>query len=562
MRRRPVLRFRLALVPLGAAALLGPGAAVAAALSAPLVRGPTGPVATPPSFTVVADPTDGKAAMLVAYCLAPCEDPAAVRVLSGPSPLTTGPLPPDEQPLDGDYFVVASATDGTTTGPATTVTFTLDRTAPGPPTLTAGPAAFTNGSTPAFAWSGDPSEGVSHHWQITSGADPADPEATVVQSGDVTAPTATAKPLKDGVYAFQVRSTDAVGNRGPLSAPAVFTVDTAPPAAPQVTSAPPGPDQLTPTFTWATGAPAGADTFRWEILAGDVTVQGPTPVTELSATPGAPLIPGAYAFRLVEIDPAGNVSEPATLSFTISLSRPAPANVTGLVLTPGIGQIGLTWSLADGVGVVALRVVRRADGSPTGPGDPLATVTELAPDARSYVDVGLTGDTRYFYALYARDAAGTFSPVAATGNVLAQAPVAATQTTPTPPGPATPPTDTPSTGTGQRPATLNPRRMLPTAGATLRVMRPLLRWRGRPGGVVLYNLQIFDAQGRKLLKAFPRTERYQVPRGVLKPGKRYFWRVWPWFGPARKFSRQPLGISYFQVSRPRPAVSASRRSPR
>jgi hypothetical protein len=246
-----------------------------------------------------------------------------------------------------------------------------------------------------------------------------------------------------------------------------------------------------------------------------------------------------------------------TQDFAIALSRSAPDSVTGLVLTPGVGQVGLTWALATTPGLASIRVVRRSDGSPTGPLDPLAAGTDLAPDARAYVDVGLTGDTRYFYAVYARDLAGGFSPVAATGNVIAQAapPVTGAGLGPTAPGPTTLPTG-PEPG-GQRPVTLNPKRLQPLAGATLTVGRPMLRWKGRPGGVVLYNLQIFDAKGRKLLKAFPRGERFHVPTGVLKPGKRYFWRVWPWFGPIKKFSSKPLGISYFQVATARKLAAAA-----
>ena len=129
--RRPTLRYPLAPVAIAAAAALGPGAAVAAALNAPQIKGPTGLVGSPPSYQVAADPADGKVGVVVTYCLSPCSDPAMFRVLSGPTPLQTGALPPDSPPADGQYFVVASETDGTTTGPAATVTFTLDTTAPG-----------------------------------------------------------------------------------------------------------------------------------------------------------------------------------------------------------------------------------------------------------------------------------------------------------------------------------------------------------------------------------------------------------------------------------------------
>jgi len=557
--RRPTLKYLLALAALAAAAALGPDAAVAVALNAPTIKGPTGLVATAPSYTVTADPADGKVGVVVTYCLAPCSDASAFRVISGPSPLQTGVLPPDSPPADGQYFVVASVTDGTSTGPAATVTFTLDTTPPAPPVVNAGPPPVTNMTTPTIAWTPDPSPGTTYSWELRSGTDPADPKSAVVQSADTSTPSVTLKALKDGTYNFRVRATDSVGNKGVFSPPGVFTVDTVKPAPPQITSPPPGPDQLTPTFTWTTGSTPGTDTFQWSILQNGAVVQGPTTVGALTATPLTPLSLGAYTFRLVELDPAQNVSDPATQDFTVSLSKTAPDSITGLVLTPGVGQVGLTWALDQTTGIAAIHIVRRSDASPTGPADPAATATDLPPEARSYVDPGLTGGARYYYAVYARDIAGAYSPVAATGNVVAQA-------APPPPPPVTgaggpqqtpepPATQNPG---GPKPVTLNPKRLLPRAGATLTVQRPMLRWTGRPGGVVLYNLQIFDAKGRKLLKAFPSGERFHVPKNVLKPGKRYFWRIWPWFGPIKKFSAKPLGISYFQVAGAKTIAAAAR----
>src|SRR5437899_79574 len=198
-------------------------------------------------------------------------------------------------------------------------------------------------------------------------------------------------------------------------------------------------------------------------------------------------------------------------------------------------------------------------------------MAEVAPDAGAYIDPGLSPGTRYYYAVYARNAAGVFSGVAATGNAVPAAPpptpVAAGQTVPpgavTTPGPqvlpvTAPPTSTP-TKPSPRPLTVNARLLRPSAGAALRVRTPLLRWRGRPGGTVLFNLQIFDAKGKKVFKAFPRGQSFRVPAGVLKPGKRYFWRVWAWFGPVRKFSPRPLGVSYFEFKAPRIAAGKARK---
>jgi len=77
--------------------------------------------------------------------------------------------------------------------------------------------------------------------------------------------------------------------------------------------------------------------------------------------------------------------------------------------------------------------------------------------------------------------------------------------------------------------------------------------RPRSGSAALYNVQVFHiVPGRyvKVLSAFPRTTRLVIPRGRLKPGQRYAWRVWPYLGRTRGYTRAPMGVSWF-TTRPR-----------
>ena len=79
------------------------------------------------------------------------------------------------------------------------------------------------------------------------------------------------------------------------------------------------------------------------------------------------------------------------------------------------------------------------------------------------------------------------------------------------------------------PKTLNATLLTPKAGAKIRDLTPTLRWKKRPKGAQIFNLQIFQGT-HKVLSRFPTGLSYTVPAGVLKPGKQYIWRVWPYFG--------------------------------
>jgi hypothetical protein len=102
-----------------------------------------------------------------------------------------------------------------------------------------------------------------------------------------------------------------------------------------------------------------------------------------------------------------------------------------------------------------------------------------------------------------------------------------------------------------RPVTIDARRLRPRAGAVLTSRRPVLRWPA-PHGVGVYNVQIFRLRATsvtKVLSAFPRLNRMRVPPRRLAYGHRYVWRVWPYL--ERGYPKRPLGLSFFDVRRPR-----------
>ncbi len=92
-------------------------------------------------------------------------------------------------------------------------------------------------------------------------------------------------------------------------------------------------------------------------------------------------------------------------------------------------------------------------------------------------------------------------------------------------------------------------RLHPGAGATVTRARPLLAW-GRVPRAALYNVQVFRVRGTTLTKVasvFPRGNRTRV--AGLRFGRRYAWRVWPYVRRSG-YTREPLGLSYFDLTRP------------
>lgn len=165
-----------------------------------------------------------------------------------------------------------------------------------------------------------------------------------------------------------------------------------------------------------------------------------------------------------------------------------------------------------------------------------------------------------------RDGAGNVSPVSRLPLVVEPAPAIALA--PPPAAPLVAPSAAPPTALARKALRLparNPARLRPGRAATVRAVRPLLRWRKGPAGTSFYNVQLFrvrpapagtataSAVGlRKIASVFPRTTRVR-PRALARGGC-YVWRVWPY--RAGRYTPSPLGVSHFCVSRvtaPRPA---------
>ena len=193
----------------------------------------------------------------------------------------------------------------------------IDPLAPPAPTITGGPSGSTNVAAPTFSWNGDQ---PSFTWDVTAAG-----EDAPAQSGTGPATQVALKPLSDGAYTFRVSQ---VSPFSVVSAEATrsLEVDTVAPPAPIITRRPTFPTVGPAVFSWSTEAGSFG---RWSVLGGGgATLRGPSDAPTGNVTLTG-LANGAFDFRLVAIDPAGNVSQnisdPFAITGAATTGRPAPS---------------------------------------------------------------------------------------------------------------------------------------------------------------------------------------------------------------------------------------------
>ena len=219
--------------------------------------------------------------------------------------------------IDGTYTFRVKATDaGGLEGPEGTSTYTLDRSPPAAPTITAGPSGPTNGASPTWSFTAEAATATT--CRIERGA-------TVVSDWGPCAGSRnydlSAQP--DGTYTFRVRATDAASNTGADTTRSI-DLDRSAPAAPMISGWPSGASsdpQPAVTFSWEAGATAQCQIER------DGTVIQAYSGCASPATYNFTSEPdGVYTFRVRAVDAAGNVG--AVTSGTYELDRVAPPSPT------------------------------------------------------------------------------------------------------------------------------------------------------------------------------------------------------------------------------------------
>lgn len=279
--------------------------------SAPVVSGPTGPTSdNTPSIVISGGGED------VTYeCMIDGGTYVAV-----PAGYTTPQL------TDGDHAITCRAIDQAgNASDGTSITVTIDTTAPGALTLT-GPSGATNDNTPTYTITGGGS-GVTYQCKVDGGS-----------YANVTSPYTTST-LTDGNHTITCRGVDAAGNVGPETSKSV-TVDTVAPGSVTVS----GPSGLsndnTPTYT-ITGGGTGV-TYQCKVDGGAyANVTSPYTTTALGE--------GPHTVSCRAVDAAGNTGAATTVSVTVDTVGPAITIADGAAKWDGTHSFTLSAGGESGV---------------------------------------------------------------------------------------------------------------------------------------------------------------------------------------------------------------------
>jgi hypothetical protein len=302
-----------------------------------------------------------------------------------------------------------------------------------------------------------------------------------------------------------------------------FTLRTATPPTtpPSILAGPAGPtNQTGPVFNWG-GTRANS---VWTLLGGDGAAVRTGEVGSGSGSAQLTALgDGSYTFRVLQRSSQGAESPAATRGFTVDSQSPAILLITAVPKFPTLNASPtFAWAGVEPGAKVAWQVIGVGGNTVRGP---VVTTTGSA-------RVGPLPKGSFLFQIRQTDVAG--NPSEWRSEPFAVAPGATV------------------TG-GPRLPSHNARALTPPLGARISTGRPLLRWKASPKAR-LYNLQIFRivARGRlaKVRSVFPRGNRFRLSeRRKLPRGSCYVWRIWPYLG--RSFTKNPLGVSNFCVTKPR-----------
>lgn len=224
--------------------------------------------------------------------------------------------------------VNAAARDvaGNVSGRSPTTSFSLDVTAPVPPSLTA-PASMAVVGTATPTVQGTTEPGATVH-VFVDGASTPSCQAISTVSGAFSCQVTTS--LSDGPHSVTARSRDAAGNDSALSNPVSFTVASAAPPAPVITT-PADQSTLRASRPGFSGTSAGATQVRVIVdgAAAPACVALPAGDGAWACTATDALAEGPHTAVAIAVGASANQSPPsASTRFTIDSSPPAAPVIT------------------------------------------------------------------------------------------------------------------------------------------------------------------------------------------------------------------------------------------
>ncbi|HEX8704183.1 MAG TPA: Ig-like domain-containing protein, partial [Myxococcaceae bacterium] len=304
---------------------------------------------------------------------------------------------------DGPHSVRATATDaaGNTSANSNTNTFTVDTLAPAAPVVQTPPnGSTTNDNTPTYTGTAEPGSMVT---VIVDGA----PVGTTTADAAGTWSFTSAVPLPDGPHTVRATATDVAGNTSGPSNTNTFTVDTAAPAAPVVTTPANGSTIPVnrPTYS-GTAEPGSMVTVIVDgVSVGTVIADA---AGNWSVTPAVPLPDGPHMVNATATDAAGNTS-PASNTNTFTVDTLAPA--APVVTTPANGSTtNDNTPTYTGLAEPGSMVTVIVDGAPVG------TTTADAAGNWTFTATAPLADGPHTVSATATDVAGNTSPASNTNT--------------------------------------------------------------------------------------------------------------------------------------------------
>jgi len=376
------------------------------------------------------------------------------------------------------------------------------------PTLT----GTTVSMIPAITLTSDLGAGTAIDWEISG------PNNVSIDGSGPSSPLtlpAQVPPGLDGLYTLSAGE-----NGGARAAIGTFTVDRTPPAVPMVTSGPPAITGARAPFTFVWTTQPTATSSHWHLLDGITQIAaGDTANTQVAIPPPA-LAPGdrILSFRVSLLDNVLNPS-PFSAPYVFNVDQ-TPPGVPVLVTAPPVLTRNRTptfaWQGTELGGTFEWDITDASGKTIFTPGSVRTTTdTKL-----STLSLPLVSNVTYKLTFRVRqvDPFGNRGADRIFGFTLVP--------------PLVPP-----------PPTRSAKYMSPKAGSGGIGLQPLLSWRRIHGGTTIFNVKVFRG-GREILSAFPRRNRYRVPKGKLRRGVQYKWFVFSYIGKRKTYVAKPMA-SYF-----------------